>query len=89
MDKQLWGHLRAGWERPNTQLIRPVAFLGDGFCVEKSWETSLCGAERAWRCRLAQGLGPTRPSLEVHLGCTWALGGQPWHMVEDRLQAWV
>lgn len=58
---------RAGWERPHAQLIRPVASLGDVFCVEKSWETSWCGTECTWRHTPGTGL---RPAL--HSGSTWA-----------------
>lgn len=66
----LWGPWRAGWERPHAQLIRPVAFLGDVFCVEKSWETSLCGAECTSRHTPGTGLGPA-----LHLGAPWAHWG--------------
>lgn len=55
------GARRAGWERPHTQLIRPVASWGDVFCVEKSWETSLCGAERTRR-RMHARTRPGPPS---------------------------
>lgn len=43
----------------HTHLIRPVASLGDVFRVEKSWETSLCGAVRPGGTRLK------RPALHV------------------------
>ena len=40
-----WG----GNARTPSELIRPVASLGDVFCVEKSQDTSLYSAECAWR----------------------------------------
>jgi hypothetical protein len=63
------GAPEGGVRKPHTQLIRPVASLGDVFCVEKSRETSLCGAERPGGTRLAR-LGPALHSGPpgAHLG---------------------
>lgn len=74
-----------------SQLIRPVASLGVAFCVEKSRETSSCGAECAWRKSPGTGLGPALHSstcgpahLAARLGkpasgadCRWGSGRHP------------
>lgn len=52
------------------ELIRPVAFLGDVFCVEKSRETSWCGAQSAWR--RTPGTGAWGPPFALSLpGPSW------------------
>lgn len=75
---------RAGRERPHAQLTRLVASLGDVFCVEKSRETSLCDAERAWRRTAGMGLGPALHSGPPGLQHDW---GRP--ASRGRLQAGV
>lgn len=72
-----------GWSgnaRTPSELIRPVASLGDVFCVEKSRDTSLYSAECAWRPALhSSPPGPTwQGSRPRGADCRWgpeALGG--------------